>query len=157
MKYPINYNSIKPNLKYYTEVIQLYEEASAYLLSFRWCKQLKNAQLYLSLGSKLCIFLFEIENSASADDNYLWIIVGDLPPMYLDIHGPKTTKQVLEDYIGLAEDWIENVKLGKPVDDCYPFKAEPNLEMAALLERRASFMKNTLIDNIDDLPISINK
>lgn len=96
-------------------------------------------------------FLFEIENSESVNDNYLWVIVGDIPPMYLDIHGPKTTKEVLEDYVELAEDWIEHVKLGKSTKDCYPFKAKPTLEMAKLLEKRTSFIKGTLINNIEDI------
>ncbi len=76
--------------------------------------------------------------------------------MYLDIHGPKTTKQVLEDYIRLAEDWINQVKKGKSVKNCYPFRAEPTIEMATLLEDRTSFVKNTLIDNMEDISI-LNK
>ena len=104
----------------------------------------------------MCIFLFKIDNIASIDDNYLWVIVGDLPPMYLDIHGPKTTKEALEDYVKLAEDWIEHVKFGNSIKDCYPFRAEPSLEMALLLEKRTSFIKSELINNIDNVPLLIN-
>jgi hypothetical protein len=73
--------------------------------------------------------------------------------MYLDIHGPKTTKQVLEDYIRLAEDWINQVKSGKSIKNCYPFNVEPIVEMASLLEKRTLFIKNTLIYNIEDVSL----
>jgi hypothetical protein len=111
--------------------------------------------VYLNLGSTLCIFLFEIDNFASRDDKYLWVIVGDIPAMYLDTHGPRTTRQVLEDYVKLAEDWIAHVKHRKSVQNCYPFNAKPTIEMAAMLEKRVSFIKGTLIDNTEDIRISI--
>jgi len=155
MKYPIDYKQITIKTEFYSELIKTHEEAVAYLMGFAWCKKIVNSHIYINLGSTLCVFLFEIENSASSDDSYLWVIVGDIPPMYLDTHGPKTTREVLEDYVKLAEDWIEHVKLGKSIKNCYPFKAKPTLEMAMLLEKRASFIKNTLIDNTEDIPIFI--
>jgi hypothetical protein len=133
----------------------LHAQAGKYLLSFKWCKKIIESNLYLNLGSTLCIFLFEIENIASSEDNFLWIIVGDIPSMYLDIHGPKSTVQVLENYIGLSQDWIDDIKAGKSIDNCYPFNAAPTIEMANLLQKRTLFMKNTLIKNIDDIPLMI--
>ena len=156
MKYPINYNKITVKIEFYNELIKVHKEAEEYLMSFAWCNKIITSDLYLNLGSTLCIFLFEIENNASKDDNYLWVIAGDIPFMYLDIHGPKSTKQVLEDYVQLAEDWINQVKTGKSIEHCYPFNAEPTIEMATLLEKRTSFMKNILIGDIDNLPIFIN-
>lgn len=150
MNYPINYKDITGSTEFYSEVIKEHQEATEYLFNFTWCKKIISTNIYLNLGSTLCIFLFEIENSVSRDDNYLWVIVGDIPPMYLDVQGPKTTKEVLEDYIKLAEDWIGNVKAGKSINDCYPFIAEPTIEMAIMLEKRTSFMKNTLINNIEE-------
>lgn len=153
MRYPIKYTEIGSKTEFYSEVILLHKEATDFLMSFSWCKSILNSHLYLNLGSTLCIFLFDVENIASKDDNKLWVIVGDIPPMYLDTYGPRTTKEVLEDYVRLAYDWINNVKLGKSVENCYPFKAKPTKEMAGLLEQKVSFMKTTLIDNIDDIPL----
>ena len=155
MTYPINYNQITSKTEFYRELVKVHDEAIAYMMGFAWCKKIISSYVYINLGTTLCIFLFKIENSASSDDDYLWVIVGDIPPMYLDIHGPKTTKQVLEDYVHLAEGWIDNVKTGKSVKNCYPFIAEPTVEMAEMLEKRKSFMKDTLIDNIDDISLVI--
>ena len=154
MDYPINCNKIETDLELYSEVIAAHKEAVTYIKSFNWCEEIFDSSLYLNIGSSLCIFLFKINNTASKDDDLLWIVVGDIPPMYLDIHCVKTTKQVLENYIALAGDWIQAVKSEGNVEDCYPFDAEPNLEMADLLNQRMFFIRDVVLKNIDDTPIS---
>ena len=153
MKYPINVELINRELDYYEEVMALHQEAVAYLKSFRWCKEINRSHLYTNLGTVFCIFLFDLDNSASTKDNLLWVVVGDIPPMYLDTFGPRTTVEVVEDYVRLAEDWIGQVKIGESLDRCYPFKANATVQMAKLLERKISFMKNTLVANIDNIAI----
>ena len=153
MKYPVDFNDIDKKLEFYDEVIKAHNEATQYINSFYWCLEIKKSTLYTNLGRVLCIFLFDIVNTASEGDNLLWIIVGDLPPMYLDVYGPTTTVQVLEDYATLAEDWIAQIKTGGSVENCYPFNASPIVEIAELLETRVDQIKNNLIPNIDELPI----
>ncbi|MEZ2338932.1 hypothetical protein AB6735_25015 [Mucilaginibacter sp. RCC_168] len=151
MSYPVNYKNITADIDFYQELDVMHREAENYLRGFKWCKEIKNSFLYTNLGGVLCIFLFEIINTQSSEDNFLWVMVGDFPPMYLDVYGPKKTKHVVEDYINLAQDWIDQVKKGIPVIDCYPFNAEPTLELAERLEKRVLFMKNELLDNMDDI------
>lgn len=155
MKYPIELKSVSSRLEYYHEVNECYKEAVSYLESFAWCKKINNACLYLNLGEVLCIFLFDVDNTASTEDNLLWIVVGDLPPMYLDTFGPKSTLEVIEDYVRLAEDWIQQVKAGGSLSDCYPFNVVPSQELADLFQQKVLFMKNTLITNIEDIPIHV--
>jgi hypothetical protein len=151
MKYPIDVNDISKKLEYYDEVINAHNEATQYINSFYWCLEIKKSTLYTNLGRVLCIFLFDIVNTSSEGDNLLWVIAGDLPPMYLDVYGPKTTVQVLEDYATLAEDWITQTKTGGSIERCYPFNPTPTIEMAELLETRISLIKNSLIFNIDEI------
>lgn len=153
MKYPVSFESVSQNIEYYKEVINAQERASTYLRGFNWCNGTKNCTLYLNLGATLCIFLFEIENSASADDNFLWVVVGDIPAMYLDVYGSKTTIEVLKRYSALARDWIFNVESGLSVDDCYPFDALPTAEMADMLRTRVSLIENTIILNVDEISL----
>jgi hypothetical protein len=95
--------------------------------------------------------------TASIEDNFLWIMVGDIPSMYLDVYGSKTTIQVLSKYNVLTKDWIFNIEHGLSVDDCYPFNSEPTIEMADMLKKRVHFIEKTIIPNIDeiDLPSSL--
>ena len=153
MNYPIAFNKITEELEYYSEVQQMHQEAVKYLQGFKWCQKIINSVLYTNLGSKLCIFLFEIDNSASSEDNLIWVMVGDFPAMYLDAFGSKSTREVLETYVNLADDWIKQVKSGESTTECYPFEAEPTKEMATLFKKKVDFIRQTVIPNIDDIKL----
>ena len=89
MKYPVNLNAISSKVEFYAEVIEMNEKASDYLLSFDWCSEIKSSSIYLNLGSKLCVFLFEIENIASAGtitNAYIFSVLGGVP-VYIDPSG----------------------------------------------------------------------
>ncbi|MGY0039916.1 hypothetical protein [Pedobacter sp. NJ-S-72] len=58
-----------------------------------------------------------------------------------------------ENYVSLSEDWISNVESGLSVKDCYPFDADPTLEMADLLKRRVAIIENSIIPNIDEIEL----
>ncbi|WP_184545844.1 hypothetical protein [Mucilaginibacter sp. FT3.2] len=156
MSYPINFKNIHPEVDFYSELDAAHRKAEDYLLGFKWCAEIKDCFLYYNLGEIFSIFLFEIENTQSAGDRFLWIIVGDIPSMYLDIYGTKSTVEVVEDYIKLAADWIVNVRARKSVEDCYPFDAEPKIELANLLAKRIAFMKDALLNNMDEVALHIN-
>jgi hypothetical protein len=85
------------------------QKADRYVSNFRWCLSIVDSSLYLNLGDKLCIFLYEIKPLSNSADKFLWLIVGDLPSMYLDVYGAMTIIQVLKDYIFLSKNWISNV------------------------------------------------
>jgi len=153
--YPVKVKNIPANLEFYPEVIKLYDEAEKYISDFHWCKKIITADLYLNLGDVLCIFLFEIDNTASDEDNLLWVVVGDIPPAYLDIYGTENTKAVLLNYIALAKDWVNAVRNGKSVEDCYPFDTEPTLEMADILATRIDFIKTNIMENLKPVRIKI--
>jgi hypothetical protein len=63
---------------------------------------------------------------------------------------------VIKNYIDLAKDWITCIKGGLSIDGCYPFDAEPTIELVELLEKRISFMEDSLIPNIENLTLEIS-
>jgi len=108
--------------QFYDEVLAMKTDATTYLLGLRkWCKKIYHSDLYYNLGSTLCVFLFEIENKQSVEDNRIWVINGDVPKMYLDSFGATTIKEVLENFCNLAEEWSSNILEGKSLDECFPF------------------------------------
>ncbi len=150
--YPINFKEITANLEFYEEVLTLHKKAENYLLGFYWCQEIKNCFLYTNIGRVFSIYIFEIVNTASVEDDFLWIIVGDIPSMYLNVFVDDTTIKVIENYIDLAQDWINQIKNGHSVAECYPFNAQPTIELAELLQKKISFMRDSVIQNIDDIP-----
>lgn len=93
---------------------------------------------------KLGVFLFEIKPANDDVDRYIWIIVGDLPSVYLDA-SIETGKEALEAYCYLMEEWSNNVLQGHSLDDCYPVEAESANENAALLKKRIAFIRKELL------------
>jgi hypothetical protein len=153
MKYPKRVKDLTHSLDFYPEVIKMHQKACLYINDFAWCREVKDSTLYLNLGSTLCVFLLEIDNAASNEDNFLWIMVGDIPSMYLDVYGAKTTIEVLSRYNALAKDWIFNVEHRLSVNDCYPFDTESTMEMAYMLKKRVDVIEKTIIPNIEEIKL----
>jgi hypothetical protein len=93
---------------------------------------------------KLGIFLFEIEPLNDTVDDFIWVIVGDVPSVYLD-KTISSGKDALERYCELMEEWADHVKNNKSLDECYPVDAESTTENAELLNTRVSFLRKELL------------
>jgi hypothetical protein len=129
-------------------ILTLHEDAHDFLESFEWCISIKKVWYDKDYGiyEKVGVFLFEIEPINDTVDDFIWIIVGDLPSVYLD-KSITTGRDALERYCELMEEWAENVKNGKPLDDCYPVPVDPTVENAELLNSRTSFIRRELLSS----------
>jgi len=151
MKYPINIKNIDESTEFYSEVIPLVETAKSYLRQHRWCKKIFSGWLFTNIGYSVCIFLFEIENSQSKEDNLIWVITGDLPNVYLDTYNIHNTKSVIEVYVEIVNMWIKTIENGKSLENCYPLDALKTEESLIMLKKRTFLLENQILPNIDDL------
>lgn len=127
-------------------VLNLHKEAENYLKNFDWCLRIKKSWYESKFSSYniIGVFLFEIEPINENVDDFIWVIVGDLPTVYLD----KTVTsgmEAVEIYCELMEDWIENVKKGKSLEECFPIPNEPTIENANLLKSRVDLIKEIFL------------
>lgn len=148
MKYPLRLEEIEPSLEFFNEVVTLIKESKEYLSRQTWCKVIYQGWLFTNIGYALNIFLYKIENKQSPEDNFLWIVVGDLPPIYLDTYDIKTTKDVIETYIDLVEDWIVHARSGQSLNECFPFEASNSKESVTMLEHRVQLLRNNILPKI---------
>jgi hypothetical protein len=127
-------------------VLILYERAKEYLESFAWCKNIvkcwfdKDWCIYDKVG----VFLFEIDPLNEDVDDYIWIIVGDLPSVYLD-KSVLTPNDALISYCDLMEDWANCILNDYDISECYPVIAEPTKKNAELLIKRVEFIRREII------------
>jgi len=128
-------------------LLNLYNEAKAYLEEFDWCSRIINSwnDREYSFYDKVGIFLFEIEPANPNIDDFVWIIVGDLPTVYLD-KSASSGAEAVEIYCELMEDWIERVVEGKSIANCFPIPNEPTLKNATLLKFRTKFIREHLLN-----------
>ena len=131
-------------------ILSLYYDAKNYIEDFDWCVSTKKCWYDKGFGiyKKIGIFLFEIEPLNDNVDDFIWVIVGDLPSMYLD-KSVKTGKEALEQYCELMQEWTDTVKSVKSLQECYPVPVDPTIENAELLSSRISFLRRELLMNDD--------
>jgi len=145
---PIN-NILNSNIEFKSEVLDLANEAREYLSSFKWCKEITNGWLAAEFGYMLCVFYFEIVPSeGSKADNFVWIIVGDIPPAYIDVVSAPNVKDAIISYCEIMEDWIDVVNKGNSVEECFPISVDPTKEHADMLKTRITLIKNELLPNL---------
>ena len=127
-------------------ILSLYYDAKNYIEEFDWCVSTKKCWYDKDHGiyEKIGIFLFEIETINDTVDDFIWVIVGDLPSVYLD-KSVTTGEEALETYCELMQEWADNVKSGKSLDECYPVPVETTIENADLLNSRIAFIRRELL------------
>lgn len=144
------------SLEFFDKVVPLINESKIYLASQKWCGEIYEGWLFTNIGYALCIFLYRIDKLQSSEDNLVWIVVGDIPPAYLDTYNVESTKEVIENYIELVEDWIENAESGNSFEDCFPFKSDTPEESITMLKTRIQLLKNSFLPNIADIRYEID-
>lgn len=126
---------------------QMYDDAKRYITRFAWCKKVKDLWFGFGVGEIVAAFLAHIEPSQEGVDDYLWIIVGDIPPAYLVCDQAPTGRDAISVYVEEMSRWVKAVRNGKPVDDLIPVNAPPNTGTAEELSGRLAFIKQKILED----------
>lgn len=129
-------------------------EARLFLQAHAWCRSVRSLSLRKWVEGIFALFHAEIEPTPGSDaDEAVWVIVGDLPPAYLDIPSIPTVREALEAYISLLEEWVEAVRKGEPTDELMPIyyrhsliPVPPTLLYAEMVTSRAQLLESILND-----------
>jgi hypothetical protein len=115
---------------------KLIEEAKQFLLSHKWCLGIGEAYFGDGIGGVIGIFLLELVPVPENVDQWLWVIVGDIPSVYLVIDECPTPLEALETYISLMREWVGLAYEGKTSPDVFPVVAAATPEHAQMLDGR---------------------
>ena len=123
-------------------------EAEQYLSGFHWCKKIRSRYFGSGVGGVFAVFMFEIENMAQAEQDLLWVLVGDLPPAYLIVKGgPENPGEALSVYVELMAEWVDTARQGLSVDELIPVNVPPTSEYADQLASRLAFLRENVLGN----------
>jgi hypothetical protein len=118
-----------------TELLkQMLKEAETYLSAFDWCESIAESYFGLGVGGVVAVFLFRIIPGSAEVDEWLWVVVGDLPPAYIVAEDNPTPVSALEAYIEEMSVWVTAVEKGRPVDEVIPVNVPPTRENAKRLK-----------------------
>ncbi len=95
-------------------------EAERFLTAHRWCGRVTGAFLAWGVAGVLAVFYFEIEPASPNADDAVWVIVGDVPPAYMDVPSCPTPLSAVDAYATCMEDWANDVLAGRSVAEDIP-------------------------------------
>jgi hypothetical protein len=134
-------------------VKEMIERGKSYLSSFEWCGEVVECHVGdIAVGGVVVVLLLRIVPTQEDVDEWLWVIVGDLPPAYVVTDDSPNAAAALDRYIGEMERWVAAVKAGEPLDDVIPVETsggaeplEPTPERADDVARRLRFLDEEIL------------
>jgi hypothetical protein len=127
---------------------ELVEKANTFLDEFKWAVDRKNLWIADCIPGVLGIFLVELDPHGRDVDQYIWVVVGDLPPAYLSSKYADTPKDALDGYMGEMLAWVEAVENGESTDDLIPNNGAPTLANARALRSRLEFLGREVLPHL---------
>ncbi len=88
------------------EILEMFTESTAYMLSHFWCSAVENVRYGGGFAQVGVFFLLAITEIGPVE---YWVIVGDLPPLYLDTNDDQidTAAEALDMYTYAMDIWVE--------------------------------------------------
>lgn len=134
------------------DMISLYQEAREFLEFYDWCGEIRESYVGMLYRGIVAVFLFRIVPNRKDVDEWIWVIVGDLPPAYLTIDECPNPATALDGYIGAMQKWVDAAQQGKSVAELIPVNVPATKENANMLKTRLDFLdKRILTEYQEDL------
>lgn len=119
-------------------------EATQYMRSQSWCHEILEAYCGTGVATIFYAFLFHIKPSRPEIEEFLWVVVGDIPPLYLitqTAHNPATA---LFEYTLVMSVWADAAIEQTSSSGLPPVSAPFTRKNGLALRRRLAFIRNYL-------------
>ncbi len=130
------------------DLTDLEDAAINYIRSFAWSGELLEMYDGFQEPGILGVFLVHLRPAQPQVDEWLWVVVGDLPPAYLVADDNPTVAQAVTGYADEMQRWADAASAGAPVDNLIPVNVPPTKEFADMLSSRLSILRGTVLDEI---------
>lgn len=124
---------------------ELVDRAKDYIRSFDWCRGIEETYFGVGIGGICAVALFRIRPDRPEVDEWLWVVVGDLPSLYIVTDDASTPEEALRRYIELGEEWIAAVRAGASVDELAPVNVPATPRWADELDNRLRFIEQEIL------------
>ena len=121
-------------------LLDMFQKARRFVTSFTWCAAVEEEYYGFGVGGVVAVFLFRITRAQPDVDEWLWVVVGDIPPAYLVTDDAPNPACALAGYIREMSRWVHAVRRGRPTSELIPVNARPTNEFADLLDSRLRFL-----------------
>lgn len=87
--------------------------ATRYIESFSWCETVLDSYFGGGFGGIFAVFFFHILPNRSDVDPWIWVMVGDVPPAYLQLSDSASPAQAFRNYFRGMSKWVELARKGE--------------------------------------------
>jgi hypothetical protein len=122
-------------------------KARDFITNSNWCDGIRDFYFGDGIGDVVAVFFARITPARPSVDEYVWIVVGDIPPAYLVVDDCPTPKAALEGYIWEMRKWVALAKEGKSSRDVIPVNAPATPESAEMLKSRLDTLEQQIMPN----------
>jgi hypothetical protein len=120
-------------------------DARKFIRFYDWGRNIKAEYLGFCTEGIVYLFLFEVSPGRPDVPQWIWVIVGDVPPAYMPGDDAETPYEALDGYIGAMEDWVEAARQGKSVAKLIPVNVTANPANAEMLASRLKFLDEKVL------------
>jgi len=138
------------DIEYSEELIVLADRAIAFMKSQKWCSRVLRGWMDRGWGIRIAIFYFYFEPAYKDIPQNIWVIVGDLPPAYIDAEDNPNGACALDGYVFEMQKWVDAVIAGESVDDLIPVNVPPTKKYAKMLQHRLNIIKKDILSDCED-------
>ena len=128
-------------------IIRLADEAGSYLAGHRWVASVRETYYGTGFDDRIGTFLFRIKPAEPEVPEWVWVVAGDLPPLYIGLEDAATATEALDGYVGAMQSWIDAVRAGRSVEEEAPVAVEPTRENADQLQSRLDFIEREFLED----------
>lgn len=124
---------------------ELGEEADHFLAGTPFCRSVRERYFGYGAAGVLGVFLFRIRHRDAEGPEWLWVIVGDLPPAILWSSWMTSPERALEAYVGSMREWTHAVASGAPVEGLIQVDVPATPDWADALRPRLNYIEASLL------------
>jgi hypothetical protein len=138
-------HQMKGESEFETRLLLSYvDEACMWLSGYTWCTEIRERLFGVGVGGVIAVFLIEVVVK-SVDLEWLWVVVGDLPPAYFARSHAGSPCEALLFYCNLVEQWADAVGREPSGRDLFRFRVDATAEVAAMLTSKVETLRRIVI------------
>jgi|GEM_PF-6666769 len=88
------------------------KKAESYLNARKWLREITESYYGTGIGGVVGVFLFRVKTDSPEDDEYLWVVAGDVPATHFSCENASSPRQALKKYLAAM-----NVRPQREADD----------------------------------------
>jgi len=124
---------------------ELLAQARSYVGDHTWCSEVLDSYFGDGFVPYFAVALVRIRPAQPEVDEWLWVIIGDVPPLYLVTDDAPTADDAVRIYIELRDEWVDAVRCGKAMDALAPVNVPPTQEWADELDSRLRLLERRML------------